>query len=84
MEHVQRLEPEQIVENSPARFFLILFLVEDQVYSFTGHGFDNIENGNMRPFRREDAVKQYYVALRTARDWNSGNLELIPIPKIEV
>lgn len=84
MHTVHSVKPEPLIDSSPSMFFLILLVTDNATFSYTDAGYRNIlasssDGINMQPYRREEAAKKYYAAIRDAREFVEGRLDLVAI-----
>lgn len=91
MSSVKILNPEEFIENATGKFFQIFLYDDNQIISWVGTGFQNAEiaaNGffNMKLFRKDEVVKQYYSALNMVKQSENspyphkGFLQIVEIP----
>jgi hypothetical protein len=90
--NLQKVNPEEILLNSDANIFLIIFLAPNgDTYSWGDTGFSitslNDFNGfsDLKGVMRNNAAKEFYKALNNVRilPFESGKLQLLPIPKFD-
>ena len=86
MATIETINPENFLNRSNARFFQIFLVTDRELLSYTNNGFHNAQvtpmNGfmNMQLFNRDESVRAYYDASRTARDLMDGSLQIVAVP----
>ncbi len=88
MKNVLASNVEQIVRDSNAHLFVIFLQTENEnLFAWSGNSFSQIRDGHNESylFSKEDAVREYFHALRTAKEetslsfFESGRLDIVAI-----
>jgi len=89
MNNILTVDPEEVLQNSNAHHFMVIWSTSQGEFFGTGGGsFQNAVHGQIDSpaVPRNNAVEEYYNLVRTAKAHpliKDGKIDLVPIPTFE-